>query len=136
MYDRATLSNEHAMLSETARQLTALLRSNTPDLAALGTLRWRMSRLLILHLAQEDNFLYPALQRSIDPVTRKLADRLHQEMGELAVAYRAYVARWTGAAIAADWHGFREHSLVIIAALQRRIRREETELYPRIPIAA
>ena len=65
-----------------------------------------------------------------------MAERFQHEMGELAVTYRAYIARWPGASIAADWNGFRNESRTIIAALQRRIRREETELYPRISVAA
>ena len=55
LYDRRTLSSEHSVLSVTAAELTNLLRAESPDLEALGALRWRMSRLLFLHLAQEDH---------------------------------------------------------------------------------
>lgn len=136
MHDRKKLSEEHAALIEASDALMTLLRAPAPDLVALDRLRWRMMRVLLLHLAQEDHLMYPRLRSSPDPLTREIAERFQREMGDLATNYRAYALRWGASAIAADWNGFRTESRKIIAALQRRIRREETELYPRIASAA
>lgn len=135
MLNRTILSAEHAELIDIADLFAIELRAPTPDIERLAALRLRFSRVLLLHLAQEDHLLYPTLKRTTDAPTRDLAARFESEMGQLGDTYRNYVARWSSIAIAQDWDGFRTETRALLAALRRRIRREETELYPRIPMA-
>jgi len=134
MLNRAILSAEHAELIDIADLFAIELRALTPNLERLASLRLRFSRVLLLHLAQEDHLLYPTLKRTTDGPTRELAARFEAEMGQLGDIYRRYVTRWSSIAIAQDWDGFRTDTRSFLAALRRRIRREETELYPRMPI--
>lgn len=90
---------------------------------------------VLLHLAQEDQLLYPRMKRSSNPQVRELATRFENEMGTLADTYRSYATRWPGVAIEKDWTGFRTETQAVVAALRRRIRREESELYPRLHAA-
>jgi len=126
------LSSEHAELGEVANEILRLLGKATPAMAELSALRWRLSRVLLVHLAREDGLLYPELRRSTDARTRELAARFEMQMGSLAQDYRAYAARWPAHTIVAGWSGFRTETRTMLLALKRRIQREEIELYPRI----
>lgn len=136
MMNRNALSGEHTELGQIADLLAIELRAMKPDTEALSALRVRLSKVLLMHLAQEDHLLYPELKRSSDFATRELAARFESEMGQLAAAYRSYASRWNAKAIERDWEAFRGDTRSILAALRRRIRREETELYPRMRDAA
>ena len=135
MLESATLTAEHMELCEIADLLVAQLRANTPDLSALASIRGRMTKVLLLHLAQEDQLFYPRMKRSSNPQVRELATRFENEMGTLADTHRSYATRWPGVAIEKDWNGFRTETQAVVAALRRRIRREEGELYPRLHAA-
>lgn len=130
MLTRQVLSGEHAELARLADLLLTEVASEKSDLDRLARTRWRLHRVLAMHLAKEDNLLYPALRRSAALATRRLADRFVGEMGALADDYQAYCARWTIVAIERDWPGFQAATRGVIAALQTRIKREEVELYP------
>lgn len=136
MLSRELLSSEHAELGEISNEILWLLRQPTPAMAELSALRWRLSRVLLVHLAREDGSLYPELRRSSDAATRGIAARFEMQMGSLAQDYRAYAARWPADAIAAGWSRFCAETRTMLLALKRRIQREEIELYPRIAVRA
>ena len=131
MLSRELLSAE---LADIANQILHLLNPGLPAMTELSALRWRLSRVLMVHLAREDGSLYPGLQRSPDAATRALAAQFEAQMGTLAQDYRDYTARWPAEAIGADWAGFRTDTRRVMLALKRRIQREEIELYPRIAV--
>lgn len=132
MLTRKALSGEHLALLEEMEALSALLAAEAPDMARLGQLRWRMTRVLIQHVAKEDRLLYPRLSSAPDPEVRNLAQRFQRDMGGLADAYRDHIARWPASAIVADWPGYRRDAEAIAVTLAERIEREELELYPRL----
>lgn len=92
-----------------------------------------MSSLIKLHLAVEDQALYPALQRSRD---RRLADmgrQYQQEMASIAAAYGAFAARWnTPRRLALHEEGFRRDANTVLRQVFERMRREDMAFYPRI----
>ncbi len=126
------LTNEHAELEALAARLLAQVRADRPRVDGLSALRWRLNHVLMVHLAQEDNLLYPALLASRDPVARRTAERFCEQMGDLGASYRAYNSEWTFDRVAADWRGFANATRTMMAALRRRIQREESKLYPLI----
>ena len=130
MVNREILSKEHAELDGLAVQLLALVAKQPAETTALSTLRWRLNHVLMVHLAKEDNLLYPQLKSSTIPATRMLATRFADEMGGLAATYLAYSTRWTVVAVEADWAGFAADTRTVMRALRQRILREERELYP------
>lgn len=136
MLSREKLSSEHVELGGIAGEIMRLIGQATPPMAELSALRWRLSRVLMVHLAREDGSLYPALRRSADATTRSLAAQFEAQMGTLAQDYRDYAARWPADAIGADWSQFGAETRRILQALKRRIQREEIELYPRITARA
>lgn len=130
MLKREDLSREHDELNMLATEILNHVDAAAPDFQALSNLRWRMSRVLLIHLAKEDRLLYPELRRSMQPGVSGLATRFADEMGGLALAFTDYVTNWPVQRAMADWRGFRRSTRAILTDLSDRIRREEQELYP------
>ena len=130
MIERTKLTQEHAELEMLATQLLSLTREDTPAADETSSLRWKMMRKLATHLAKEDNLLYPRLFNSDDKVIAALARQFADEMGGLIDIYKSYMARWTSERIADEWQLFCSETETVMAALVRRVEREEGELYP------
>ncbi|WAC23037.1 hemerythrin domain-containing protein [Blastomonas sp. SL216] len=91
----------------------------------------RLTGILRIHLALEDEILYPALRNASDPVIAQTAERYWQEMGGLADAFLNFVDRWKRAdRLLAEADCFRSESALVFAALAERIAREHGEIYP------
>jgi len=130
---RDTLSAEHAELDQLAETLLTMVSEPRPP-AAFSATRWRLNHVLTVHLAKEDQHLYPTLQQSDNAGTRALADRFAHEMGGLAAAHQAYCATWPIEAVEADWTGFRRETRLVMTLLRQRIQREETQLSTRLDL--
>ena len=93
----------------------------------------RMSALIKLHLAVEDQALYPSLQRSDDSELVQLGRKYQDEMAPLAKAYDVFARRWnTAQHLRDDVEGFRADANHVLRQLHARIQRENQEFYPRI----
>lgn len=136
MITRAILSAEHAQLDALATEMLTVIAAAKQPPTELSALRWRMNHLLMVHLAKEDQYLYPHLQTNGAPRAASLAKRFSQEMGGLAAAYLSYTSQWTAQRMAEDWPGFIADTRKIILALRQRILREERDLYPLIDEAS
>ncbi len=130
---RETLVEEHAGLIAIIGDLLRHAGHRPPPVAEIARLRWRLSRLLLAHLAKEDRMLHPMLQRGNDPAAAALSRRFEEEMGGLSDAFKAYMQDWDTARIEEDPGAFETASKALAAALADRIRREETQLYRHIP---
>ncbi|MGL4313678.1 MAG: hemerythrin domain-containing protein [Sphingomonas sp.] len=135
MIDSELLSAEHAQIDAIAVELLAIIAGSDAPGEKLASLRWRLNRHLLVHLAREDSHVYPLLVKAADIRLARLASAFQAEMGGLAQDYLAYNAQWDAAAVAKDWPGFCAATRHIMNALRRRIRREERDLYPMIATA-
>ncbi|KQM59942.1 MULTISPECIES: hemerythrin domain-containing protein [unclassified Sphingomonas] len=131
--ERKTLVAEHVELGAVIGDLLHHAARRPPPIADIAQLRWRMSRLLLAHLAKEDRLLHPMLQRSGDPAVAALSRRFEAEMGGLSDGFKAYMQDWDAGRIEARPDAFEAASRALAAALADRIRREETQLYRHIP---
>lgn len=132
------LKHQHAdILARLAalRQLThAGVAPNAPAIAA-GIVG--MSAVIKLHLAVEDQALYPALQRSHDADMAHMGQLYQDEMAQLAEAYDGFVRRWnTAQRLRADTEGFRADANDVLRRLHARMQRENRDFYPRIEALA
>ncbi|MFT3968625.1 MAG: hemerythrin domain-containing protein [Sphingobium sp.] len=123
-----TLRHQHDSLFGIAGELGRAIAA--PDPRPVASIRWRLARELLAHLAMEDSWLYPRLARSPSARTAELATRFKAEMGGLAATFNRYMTHWTDQRIAADWTGFRKETSLILAQIRTRIERENGELYP------
>jgi len=124
---------QHAEILSIARDINQLLGPviENENAAYIRRQLSKMHGMVGLHLAMEDNSLYPSMLRSADPEARDLAERYAAEMGDLAAAFEAYMRKWSGTTmITASAAEFTDHSKAIFNALSKRIHRENTQLYP------
>lgn len=92
-----------------------------------------MSSLIKLHLAVEDNVLYPALLAGKNTRLASLGKQFQEEMGVIAVTYLDFVKRWnTAANVSNNPEGFRSDANRVLKILYARMQRENTEFYPAI----
>lgn len=83
-----------------------------------------------VHLAIEDNSLYPRIKTHPDARVRETATRFETEMGGLSQRFDAYRKAWPGPlAIARDPAAFVKETREVLDALKARVAREETQLY-------
>lgn len=83
-----------------------------------------------IHLALEDNSLYPRCLRDDDPRLRQVAQRFQSEMGDLGPRFESYKKSWPGPlAIARDPAAFVADTVAILNLLRARVAREESEFY-------
>src|SRR5688500_3335868 len=104
MIDLGKLRDEHRDIMKIVDRLRLLIgASRPPPPLHLLALRHELSSTLIGHLKAEDWMLYPPLLDSHDPHIAATARAFIEEMGGLAIAYRAHCEQWNAVAIAADW---------------------------------
>ena len=93
----------------------------------------KLAGLLSIHLAAEDKYLYPSLQKSEDQAVRDCATTFAKEMGGLAENFTSYKESYsTATKIKGAIDGFLTDTKVIMEALSCRLQKEEQELYPLI----
>ena len=126
------LVKQHQELAQAADAvLAALPEGEVPDAATVKQLLLRLLGKLTVHLATEDEQVYPLLVRHTDAKVREVAARLQQEVGGLAHAVDAYKAKWPSArAIQLRPGEFARHTRLLLAALAQRTQRENAELFP------
>lgn len=126
------LINQHRTVSA---EITAILAEAEKDEASLdaAAAAYHISILagqLRMHLLQEDKFLYPDLLESKDSKLQELANSYIAEMGNLAELYTKYKNSYnTVTKITDNRKTFRKDTLLIMKVLQKRIEKENNELY-------
>lgn len=105
--------------------------ADRPGAVEITMMLARLTGILRIHLALEDEILYPALRRSSNPRTAEIGERYWQEMGGLADKFLDFVDRWKRAdAVLSEQARFRSESATIFKALAERIEKEHREIYP------
>lgn len=83
-----------------------------------------------IHLSMEDKYLYPNLQKSDDEQVKKLAEEYQKEMGDLSEKFVAYKDKYnTRPKILQNLSTLKQETTSILLAIEKRIQREEKELY-------
>ena len=85
---------------------------------------------LNVHLSVEDKSLYPLLLNHPDKHVKYTAKIFIQEMGAIRQTVLTYRRKWTSLSkMQESPDGFIEETKMILAALSRRIKKENTELF-------
>jgi len=124
---------QHAELIALAEQISAACGDDATVVADSDTIRRSLSRLmgkLGVHLAIEDDYLYPRLKGHGNAVVRNTAIRFEAEMSGLKPAFQSFKEKWSSEAISQDPRTFRAELSVLFAALGHRVERENSLLYP------
>lgn len=124
---------QHAELIALAEQISQACGDDQAVAANAEVIRRSLSRLmgkLGVHLAIEDDYLYPRLKDHANAVVRNTAIRFEAEMSGLKPAFQAFKEKWTSEAISLDPGLFRTELGALFAALGHRVERENSLLYP------
>jgi iron-sulfur cluster repair protein YtfE (RIC family) len=112
------------------RATQAGIAGNATEIARLIV---SMSSIIKLHLAVEDQVLYPALRNGGNATLAKMGKKFQDEMGAIATAYMGFAGRWNHAAkLTSDPEGFRADANTVLKILHERMRKENTVFYPAI----
>ena len=91
----------------------------------------KLAHLLRLHLATEDEWFYPAMIASGEPLAELLAASYRAEVGGIAGEVEDFLQRWNSSAvIEIGFVRFRAGLLALLGKIEERIGREDQELYP------
>lgn len=125
------LRRQHEKLLAKAGEIDALA-SRAASPAVAQEIRNHLSQLigtLMVHLAAEDQSLYPELLKSADKETREVARRFSAEMGGVGNAVAEFNRKFTASQIGSS-ASFAQEWKSLLKVLADRIARENTELYP------
>ncbi|MGE5475909.1 MAG: hemerythrin domain-containing protein [Bacteroidales bacterium] len=133
-----TYRQHHQELRAITARIEVLLDAQSiaaePDKVA-GVVRELFGKFSV-HLAIEDNSLYPRAKGLADARLREVASRFEAEMGGLSERFDAYRRAWPGPlAIARDPARFASETRAVLGALKERVAREESQLYDLIDAA-
>ncbi len=122
---------KHRVIQDYLKEISGYIQSGTLDnAAAISDALNKMSGVLKMHLASEDESLYPTLLASKDAHVRIVTKSYMEEMGDLAKSYTEFATAFnTPSKIASNPSGFETKFEKIKYALHFRINREEKELY-------
>ena len=128
------LKHQHRGIKQRIAALRDLTRAGVEDNAeAIALDIVAMSALIKLHLAVEDQVLYPALQVDHQSDLARLARHYQSDMVPIAAAYDAFARRWnTSQRVREDAQGFRDDANLVLRKLHERMLREDREFYPQI----
>lgn len=84
-----------------------------------------------VHLAMEDNSLYPKLVNGVDVILAKMAEEFQTEMGNLRQVFIEFIQTWTATKINEQPEAFKEQATKVFDLLAQRIERENNQLYAR-----
>jgi len=101
--------------------------------AEISRLIISMSSIVKLHLAVEDQMLYPALRSGNNAALAAMGKTFQNEMTSIASAYVTFAGRWNQAEkVARDPEGFRSDANSVLKVVYARMQKEDTVFYPAI----
>lgn len=117
------------MLSETRALVnTKDFETNSREIAKNIS---QLAGVLKVHLGAEDRSLYPTLNTSTDLKVKKMAASYISEMGNLSEVYVDFKMKYnTAGKILSDIPDFLKEFDKVFLSLERRMNKEDTELYP------
>jgi hemerythrin-like domain-containing protein len=125
--------SQHAMITLTLMELERDVCSSDlfRDAGSVRATLEELEVMLSVHLAVEENVVYPQVLKSADPAMRATIEAFVAEMRSISELVKAYMRRWLeGGAIEAAAGEFVVQSQKMTKLLRLRIRRENLELLP------
>lgn len=124
---------DHNLFIKQVTEISGYLSDEAKVNAGAAQIRTILSQLagaVRLHLASEDQALYPMLAACSDAKVADMAKKFQTDMGGIKTAFEDYSKKWgTPALIQANPKDFIKDSKAVFDVLGKRITRENTELY-------
>ena len=125
-------AQHHALAALMLRLVNLVQGFQGPDQAYAITVHLgKLAQLLRLHLTTEDEWFYPAMLNSDEPLAASLAAAYRDEVGGIAQRLEGFLQQWNSSTvIALGFDRFRAELLSLFHQIEERIGREDKELYP------
>ncbi len=124
---------QHKGLLEMATEISNMIKTEelSKDASVLTKKLATLSGKISVHLAMEDNALYPTLLKNSNEDIRRLTQKYIDEMGNIKEAVGNYIQKWRNpVSIKDNPPEFIKETQGIFEALAHRIERENNELFP------
>ncbi|MEK6578293.1 MAG: hemerythrin domain-containing protein [Bdellovibrionota bacterium] len=124
---------QHKDLLGIVGQITAVLNPAAvkKDPNGVKQLLSTLAGKITVHLAMEDEALYPEILAKGSPQAKQTAQAFMKEMGSIKTVFTGYVGKWsTPDVIGTHAEDFCHETKQLFSALGNRISREDNELYP------
>jgi len=132
MNNLENLKRQHTEIFELMNETTKMiaqkdLESNGQNIAKnISSLAGKLK----MHLGNEDKFMYPSFLMSKNEELKKKATEYIDEMGDLSSVYMTFKDKYnTRTKILNDQAGFMKESAVVFKAIEKRIKKEDSDLY-------
>ena len=132
MPDTRIFREQHRRILTKARELSQLMAVDklADDAMSARLAVAELAGLINVHLAMEDQGLYPILLENSDPKVRAEAEKYIAEMGSIGGEFKEYMQTWAYTNAAEDDpKSFIKETQGILDKLSNRIYREDNELY-------
>lgn len=126
-------TSKHAIIKQLLAAIERTIESGISEknTIAVFTVLSKLASTVSLHLASEDEYLYPKLLGSPSAETRAVAEMYKDKMLGIAAAFQQFMKDFNSqTAILAGKDEFVRRFRTINTVLRERIEKEETELYP------
>jgi hemerythrin-like domain-containing protein len=124
------LRRQHTEILGLVSEIKEALLENPPAIEQIAKLVPELAGKISIHLAMEDNALYPKLLSSGEARIRETAAEFTSQMGDFKKVFAEYHKKWNSNLKIKDGLGeFSQKTRLVLAALIQRIEREEQELY-------
>lgn len=121
---------EHQDLVAMVGEIKGLMRNSSDNAEQIVKTLGSMTGKIKLHLASEDQNMYPKLISSTNTEAVKVATDFQNEMGGIKDAWVDFVTRWKSSEkIKSDSNSFNNEANGLFSALANRIEKEESVLY-------
>lgn len=132
MSNIANLKRQHVEILDSINSIKALTKKNSIENNAAEIAKdiSMMAGKLKIHLDTEDKFLYPDLLNGEDIKLKALANNYIKEMGDICSTFTEYKNKFnTKSKILSNIFEFDKETKAIFDAIEKRINKEDTELY-------
>lgn len=133
MLETDTYRRQHDDLLELMEQISGILSKTRfrQELSRLHSLLNQLNGKFSVHLAMEDESLYPSLHEHPDEMVRTVAGHFMDEMGGMSDKFKRYMNTWKMShSIINDPKEFIRQTERLMDMIKNRIERENSELYP------
>ncbi len=87
---------------------------------------------LVIHLSNEDKYLYPVLVKDNSASVREIAESFKEKMGGLSGDIQSHMSRWDPQTAVGDRVGYVSELYDLLGNIRSRIKKEDTLLFPLI----
>lgn len=123
-----TIKKQHSEIANILEKLKNALSKE--DYSAASSNINELAGKLKIHLRYEDDYIYPELLKSENTNVKNISNKFIKEMGDLASVFDDFKNKYnTKSKIESNITEFKSTCNVVIKALEKRLSKEDNELY-------